>query len=49
MGLPLRLPAHREEAAFGAALVAAVGAGTCPDLAAAGRLIRYREPEGGSC
>ncbi len=43
-GLPLRLPAHREEAAFGAALVAAVGVGAFPDLAAAGRLIHYGEP-----
>jgi sugar (pentulose or hexulose) kinase len=40
-GLPLRLPRHREEAAFGAALVAAVGAGVFPDLPAAGGLIRY--------
>jgi len=29
-GLPLVLPAHREEAAYGAALVAAVGAGLHP-------------------
>jgi sugar (pentulose or hexulose) kinase len=40
-GLPLRLPRHREEAAYGAALVAAVGAGLFPDLAAAGWLIRH--------
>jgi sugar (pentulose or hexulose) kinase len=40
-GLPVLVPAHREEAAFGAALLAAVGAGILPDLAAAGRLIRY--------
>jgi sugar (pentulose or hexulose) kinase len=39
--LPLFHPLHREEAAFGAALVAAVGSGACPDWAAAGRLIRY--------
>jgi sugar (pentulose or hexulose) kinase len=41
MGLPLALPRHREEAAFGAALLAAVGAGVQPDLTAAGRLVRY--------
>jgi len=41
-GLPLAVPAHREEAAFGAALTAAVGVGILPDLAAAGRVIRYQ-------
>ena len=41
-GLPLAVPSHREEAAFGAALTAALGAGILPDLAAAGRLIRYQ-------
>jgi sugar (pentulose or hexulose) kinase len=46
-GLPLALPRHREEAAYGAALLAAVGAGIFPDLAAAGRLIRYTEGVGG--
>jgi sugar (pentulose or hexulose) kinase len=40
-GIPVAFPEHREEAAYGAALVAAVGSGACPDLAAAGRLIRY--------
>ncbi len=40
-GLPMELPRHREEAAYGAALVAAVGTGFVPDFAAAGRLIRY--------
>lgn len=40
-GLPLSVPAHREEAAFGAALFAAVAAGAVPDLAAAQSLIRY--------
>jgi sugar (pentulose or hexulose) kinase len=40
-GMPLTLPRHREEAAFGAALVAGVGAGVLPDIAAAGRLVRY--------
>ncbi len=44
-GLPLRLPAHREEAAYGAALVAAVGTGVCADLTEAGRLIRYETPD----
>jgi sugar (pentulose or hexulose) kinase len=39
--LPLRVPRHREEAAYGAALLAAVGAGIFPDVAAAGRLIQY--------
>jgi sugar (pentulose or hexulose) kinase len=39
LGLPLAFPRHREEAAFGAALLAAVGAGAYPDLAAAGRLV----------
>jgi sugar (pentulose or hexulose) kinase len=43
-GLPLALPTHREEAAFGAALIAALGAGIVSDLAAAGRVIRYRTP-----
>jgi sugar (pentulose or hexulose) kinase len=43
LGLPLAFPRHREEAAFGAALLAAVGAGVYPDLTAAGRLIRYEE------
>jgi sugar (pentulose or hexulose) kinase len=40
-GLPLRLPAHREEAAYGAALLAAVGTGVRASLEDAGRLIRY--------
>ncbi len=44
LGLPLALPAHREEAAYGAALLAAVGAGIFPDLLSAGRLIRYEKP-----
>jgi sugar (pentulose or hexulose) kinase len=39
-GLPLRMPLHREEAACGAALVAAVGAGLFPDLRAASSLVR---------
>jgi sugar (pentulose or hexulose) kinase len=41
-GLTLMWPAHREEAAYGAALLAAVGASVQPDLATAGRLIGYR-------
>jgi sugar (pentulose or hexulose) kinase len=38
---PMLVPRHREEAATGAALVAAVGAGVFPDLASAGRLILH--------
>lgn len=38
-GLPLRVPAHREEAAYGAALLAGVGAGVIADLDEAGRRI----------
>jgi sugar (pentulose or hexulose) kinase len=41
MGLPMQVPRHREEAAYGAALLAAVGTGACRDLTAAGRQIRY--------
>ncbi len=43
-GLPLRVPAHREEAACGAALLAGVGAGVFTDLDEAGRRIRYEVP-----
>jgi sugar (pentulose or hexulose) kinase len=39
-GLPLAVPRHREEAAFGAALLAAVGAGIFPNLETAGRLVQ---------
>jgi sugar (pentulose or hexulose) kinase len=40
--LPLLLPRHREEAALGAALTAAVGSQLFPDLADAGRsLVKY--------
>jgi sugar (pentulose or hexulose) kinase len=46
LGLPLAVPLHREEAAFGAALLAAVGAGIVPNLAAAGRLVRHGEAVG---
>jgi sugar (pentulose or hexulose) kinase len=42
-GLPMVAPVHREEAAAGAALTAAVGAGVFPDFAAAGRVIRHVE------
>jgi sugar (pentulose or hexulose) kinase len=42
--LPLQVPAHREEAAYGAALLAAVRAGVFPDLPSAGRLI-HLEPQ----
>ena len=41
-GMPLRIPVHEEEAAYGAALLAAVGDGQFPSLEAAGRLIRYK-------
>src|SRR5262249_32672690 len=41
LALPLAFPVHPEEAACGAALLAAVGTGVLPDLAAAGRLIRH--------
>lgn len=40
-GRPLLVPCHREEAAFGAALLAGVGAGVYADLADAGSLVRY--------
>jgi sugar (pentulose or hexulose) kinase len=50
-GLTMLVPSHREEAAYGAALVAAVGGGVFADLRSAGRLIRYQErissPAGG--
>jgi sugar (pentulose or hexulose) kinase len=39
--LPLLVPLHREEAAFGAALMAGIGAGVFRDLDSAGWLIRY--------
>ncbi len=40
-GMPLAFARHREEAGYGAALLAAVGAGLFPDVAAAGRIMRY--------
>jgi sedoheptulokinase len=42
-GVPLRVPRHREETAFGAALVAGVACGAIPDLAAAGSFVRYED------
>jgi hypothetical protein len=36
-------PRHREEAAYGAALLAAVGCGAYPNLAGPGQLIPYAE------
>ncbi len=45
-GLAVEIPVHREEAAYGAALLAAVSAGIFPDLTAAGRLIRYQSAAG---
>jgi sugar (pentulose or hexulose) kinase len=44
IGLPMRVPAHREEAACGAALLAAVGAGVISNLDEAGRRIVLSEP-----
>jgi sugar (pentulose or hexulose) kinase len=41
LGLPLAVPAQREEAASGAARLAAVGAGLFPDVEAACATIRY--------
>ncbi|OGG51320.1 MAG: hypothetical protein A3F84_02960 [Candidatus Handelsmanbacteria bacterium RIFCSPLOWO2_12_FULL_64_10] len=40
-GMRMQTPAHREEAAFGAALLAAVGDGAFSRLQEAGKLIRY--------
>ena len=42
---PLLVPRPDEETAFGAALMAGVASGVIPDLAAAGSLIRYEEPQ----
>jgi len=41
-GLPMRVPAHEEEAAFGAALYGLVSAGLFPSMREAQSLIRYR-------
>lgn len=43
-GLPMAVPAHREEACFGAALLAGVAGGTFAGLCDAGALIRYAPP-----
>jgi sugar (pentulose or hexulose) kinase len=42
-GLPLHVPRHHEEAAFGAALVAGFGAGVFPSLEAAGKAVHYAD------
>lgn len=42
-GLSLRVPAHEEEAAFGAALCGLVCAGVFPSMRYAQKLIRYRD------
>lgn len=42
-GLPLLIPAHQEEAAYGAALSALAGTGFCDSLEQAQQLIRYQE------
>ncbi len=39
-GMPMRFPRHREEAAYGAALIAVIGAGVFPDVASAGQLVQ---------
>jgi ribulose kinase len=41
LGMRMRVPAHREETSFGAALLAGVAGKILPDLSAAGRLVRY--------
>jgi glycerol kinase len=47
-GMPLDMAIHREEAAFGAALVASVGLGILPGREAAAKLIRYQDYGGNS-
>ena len=42
-GLPLYIPAHREEAAFGAALFSLVASGAYSDFSQAQALVRYQE------
>jgi len=42
-GMPLHVPAHNEEAAYGAALFGLVGAGVYDSLANAQQLIQYQE------
>jgi len=41
LGMTLRMPAHREETSFGAALLAGVACGAFRDLGLAGELVRY--------
>jgi sugar (pentulose or hexulose) kinase len=41
-GLQMAVPKHTEEAAFGAALIGAIGNGTFADIKEAGRLIQYK-------
>jgi sedoheptulokinase len=43
--LPLLVPSYREEASFGAALLAGVASGIIPDRSAAGALVRYTDPQ----
>lgn len=44
-GLPLSIPVHQEEAAYGAALTALVGAGAAGNIAEAQAVIRYQPGE----
>jgi sedoheptulokinase len=41
LGMKMRIPEHREETSFGAALMAGCAGKVFPDLDAAGRLVRY--------
>jgi sedoheptulokinase len=41
LGMRMRVPAHREETSYGAALLAGLACGALPNLPAAGGLIRY--------
>ena len=41
LGMSLNVPRHREETSFGAALLAGVAVGVLPNLATAGKLVRY--------
>jgi len=47
-GMPMVVPAHREEACYGAALLAGVAGGTFADLAAAAALVRYQDSSAGT-
>jgi sedoheptulokinase len=44
-GMPLRIPVHKEEAAYGAALFALTAAGSFRDIAEAQKLICYQDGE----